>query len=198
MRFLDSIKEEDVWIETSSGRKFTIFNPRVEDISLLDIAKGLGNKTRFAGQMPHFYSVAQHSVLVAAEVGPNAILAALLHDAAEAYWMDVPTPVKRVMPELVSIENRIQDTILKAFNVQLTDEITREVHVADRVVTAQEVHTFMHNVDSWADRLYEDVGLPVDKNPKQIRAVWSPELAFSVWYVFAYTYINGGPHEALR
>lgn len=90
------------YIYTATGQKFFPFDPKPNTIDLTDIALGLVNKARFSGQTREFYSVAAHSVRVADvvkswTVRPVVVLAALLHDAHEAYLADIPTPLKSFM-----------------------------------------------------------------------------------------------------
>ncbi len=97
------------WIQTYTGRAFDLLNPRPEQIDPLDIAHALANLCRFTGHVRVFYSVAQHSCLVAeitrdlwagerGAVCPQVVMrAALLHDAPEAYIGDVSTPLKRAL-----------------------------------------------------------------------------------------------------
>lgn len=94
------------YIETFSGVRFQPLAPIVADIRLVDIAHALGNQCRFSGHVRHFYSVAEHSVRVSREVERRALVACppkgaaalslwgLLHDASEAYLVDLPTPLK--------------------------------------------------------------------------------------------------------
>src|ERR1700693_75116 len=58
------------WIQTFTGRQFWPLDPRPEEVCIEDIAHGLSNECRFAGQCRSFYSVAQHSVLCARNVLP--------------------------------------------------------------------------------------------------------------------------------
>lgn len=87
------------WILTSTGRQFWPLDPRPEDICIEDIASALANLCRFTGHTREFYSVAQHSVIASELVAPEHALAALLHDASEAYICDITRPVKQ-MPEM--------------------------------------------------------------------------------------------------
>jgi uncharacterized protein len=91
--------EPGSYIQTVSGRRIDPFAPRPEEIDPDDIAQALANQCRFGGHCRVFYSVAQHSCLVAdlvAERGGDATdrLWGLLHDASEAYLLDLPHPLK--------------------------------------------------------------------------------------------------------
>lgn len=90
---------DDAWILTFTGRRAWPLDPRPEDICIEDIAHALALTCRFTGHCREFYSVAQHSVLVShyvSDQGGDAglQLAALLHDASEAYLPDVARPIK--------------------------------------------------------------------------------------------------------
>jgi hypothetical protein len=114
------------WIQTYTGVKFDVLNPRVEDVDVLDIARGLALTCRYNGQTAHgYYSVAEHSVLVSRHVNPEYAREALMHDAAEAYVGDVVRPLKR-LPEMrgyVEVEARIERVIAEKFGLR-TDPAT--------------------------------------------------------------------------
>jgi uncharacterized protein len=82
------------WIQTYTGKKFWPLEPRVEEVDIEDIAHALSNLCRFAGHVTQFYSVAQHSVIVSEQCPFGAKLWGLLHDAPEAYMVDLPQPIK--------------------------------------------------------------------------------------------------------
>lgn len=121
------------WIQTYTGRAFELLDPKPDQIDVLDIAHALSQLCRFTGHCREFYSVAQHSCLVAeiasdlwradrADVCPTIVsLTALMHDAAEAYAADVSTPLKRALrgegqlSEYDVIEARIHALIAKRF-----------------------------------------------------------------------------------
>lgn len=87
-------------LRTFTGRRFYPLKPKIEDVSIFDIAHALSNLCRFAGHVHEFYSVAQHSYLVSVEIMRTGDVEGakwgLLHDAAEAYLVDVPSPLKRM------------------------------------------------------------------------------------------------------
>lgn len=84
---------------THTGRVVDLLTPRPEAIDLLDIARSLSRLPRFNGHLRgmHPYSVAEHSLTVARLLPPGADdrlrLAALLHDAHEAYVGDISRPM---------------------------------------------------------------------------------------------------------
>jgi uncharacterized protein len=99
------------WIQTYSIGQFWPLDPRPEDVRIQDIGHALSMMCRFTGHVHEFYSVAEHSCRVSIEAerralaaGLNAALHArwgLLHDASEAYLVDLARPVKRT-PEMAA------------------------------------------------------------------------------------------------
>ena len=86
-------------IQTFTGALFDPLAPDPAAIEVEDIAHALAHHCRFGGHSRVYYSVAQHSCLVADAVeasgaGTEATLWALLHDATEAYLVDLPHPLK--------------------------------------------------------------------------------------------------------
>lgn len=124
-------------LTTWSGRKVDYANPSPEDINIVDIATALSRECRYAGHASHFYSVAQHSVLCSRIVSPEHAVEALLHDAAEAYLKDIPTPLKRMLPDYKVIEARFDLAIRVQFGLPL--EPSQAIKVADNILLVTEV-----------------------------------------------------------
>lgn len=87
------------WIHTSRGRALDLLDPDPDAVCLIEIAGCLSKICRYTGHTRRFYSVAEHSYLmsqwVEAECGDRDLaLAALLHDAAEAYMGDLTWPMQ--------------------------------------------------------------------------------------------------------
>jgi hypothetical protein len=126
------------WIQVSSGIQFWPLDPRPEEILLEDIAHALSNMCRFGGHVPAgFYSVAQHSVLMTNNVAPEFKVAALLHDATEAYLVDVPRPIKPVLTNYHEIEENLARVIGKRFGVSLVPLPPEVVEADERMLMTE-------------------------------------------------------------
>lgn len=125
------------WMLTASGRQFWPLDPRPSEILIGDIAASLAKQCRYAGHTSTHYSVAEHSVLVSQVVPHEHALQALLHDATEAYCVDVPRPVKRALGAVYAeIEDRIWRAIAERFHVSV--EMHPCVKAADDAVLLAE------------------------------------------------------------
>ncbi len=103
------------WIATHSGKRVYLEDPQPQDYCIEDIAHALSNTCRFTGHTPHHYSVAQHSILVSRVVPDGFKLAALLHDASEAYLGDISRPLKNLLLMYKTIERAMQRQIYNKF-----------------------------------------------------------------------------------
>lgn len=122
---------KDGWIVTASDVQFELFSPAPVMVRIVDIAHALANLCRFNGHTQDFYSVAQHSVIVSRNVPDHLALAALLHDASEAYLGDMVRPLKRSMPAYREAEANVERVIEEAFGLALTDEDRAIIKFAD-------------------------------------------------------------------
>lgn len=113
---MDKPRDGD-WMQTIGGRPYWPLDPRPEDVDIEDICWALSHMCRFTGHVKRFYSVAEHSVLVSLIVPREQALQALLHDATEAYLMDVARPVKKGLSNYASIELRNWIAIAERFSV---------------------------------------------------------------------------------
>lgn len=146
-------------ILTADGHYFNFEMPDPAHFTLNAIAQGLSNTCRFAGQCKAFYSVAEHSVHVSRLVPSEFAVHALLHDAAEAFIGDVPTPLKRMLPDFKALEKRIEAALFAAFG--LPPEIPEEVKLADRIMLEVERRVLFDRHDPWE----ETEGLPRPEVP---------------------------------
>lgn len=138
------------FIETFTGAAFQPTAPRLEDVWIEDIAHALSNQCRFSGHVRDFYSVAEHSLRVSwalEEWGEDqdVQLWGLLHDASEAYLVDLPTPIKHseIGAEYRKAETALMRTICQRFAISIFEPAS--VRVADGVLLATEVRDLMPN-----------------------------------------------------
>jgi hypothetical protein len=156
------------WMQLRSGRRFYPLDPQPEDIDPGDIAHALSMLCRYGGHVERFYSVAEHCVMMSRVVPPEDALAALLHDATEAFVVDVPRPLKRYLPEYRAIESEVWAAISTRFGV--SPELPDSVHDADTRILVNEVAAFMPNAEAW-ENLKDLRPLPITVQG------WSPEMA---------------------
>lgn len=137
------------YISTFLGNRFFPAQPHIDGIDIEDIAHGLAYQCRFNGQTSAFYSVAQHSLMVASLLPPELGRAALLHDAAEAYLGDMVKPLKLLLPDFNRIEAAVTDQIAAAFGVDFSDYA--RIKQADLVALATEKRDLMPNsTEPWS------------------------------------------------
>lgn len=128
------------FMQTATGRKFWPMDPRADEVFIEDIAHSLAMQTRYAGHCLRFYSVAEHSVLMARylrQQGADVALFALLHDASEAYLVDVPRPVKPYLTGYKAAEAKVMAAVCERFS--LAKEMPAAVRDADDRIIADEL-----------------------------------------------------------
>ncbi|MCP4936387.1 MAG: phosphohydrolase [bacterium] len=133
-------------MQTFTGRVFPLETFDPEAIHIEDIAHALGMLCRFNGQCKTFYSVAEHSVHVSHEIASNLALLGLMHDAAEAYLGDVPTPLKKELEGYCVKEDKLMKLISDKFGFEWPKEdALEEVELkrADNQLLADEKHVVM-------------------------------------------------------
>lgn len=169
-------------IETASGIAFNPILPDVRDIRAEDIAHALGHQCRFSGHTREHYSVAQHCVLVAELLkrwgcDRETIFRGLLHDASEAYLVDLPKPVK-ALPEMQpyrDAEARLQRLIFERYGLAPSEPTAdAAVHRADMILLATEARDLMpFRIPHW---------IKLTEKPMRDEVVpWAPSSARRAW-----------------
>lgn len=134
------------WIETFTGRRFPLLEPRAEDIDIRDIAHALSMQVRYTGHVRKFYSVAEHCCHVSHRVPAEDALWGLLHDASEAYIADLSRPLKHASPLgpiYLEIEDRIMRAVCEHFGLPLTLPMPASVKAADNLLLLAEKQALM-------------------------------------------------------
>jgi hypothetical protein len=149
------------WIMTSTGKRFWPLDPRAEDCDVSDITRSLANKCRFNGLMPRFYSVAAHSLNVAAyalwlaaeeralrdDLVEVCWERSIVHDAHEAYLPDVPRPLKRFL-HIDRYAGPVQEAIESFLGLgPCPAEVADVVHEADAAVLWLEMTALFPGID---------------------------------------------------
>ncbi len=163
-------------IQTYTGRIMNPFKPRQRDVCIEDIAHALANQARFTGHSRVFYSVAEHSLHVSRQMPTRKLkLAALMHDASEAYLADIATPLKR-HPSFAYykvIEDGLMECIFKALKIPHTWH-TPKIKEADRRMCATEAYDLMAPFHPQLQERWEELGRPY-RTPKYVFGYGSEE-----------------------
>lgn len=133
------------------GKPVQPFDIKEEDINIESIAHALSMICRFGGHVKLFYSVAEHSVRVAQIVPPAFALAALLHDAQEAYLGDIIRPIKYSIRWFEETDKKAQAIIMKRFGINYSEIVSKAVKDADNIVGATEGRDLMYHVETWGN-----------------------------------------------
>lgn len=121
---------------TYTNKEFDFLNPT---FNITDIAVGLSREGRFSNQYPtqygnREYTVAKHSIIGSYLIERPYKLAFLLHDAAEAYVRDLPTPLKKLCPDYTKIEKDIQAKIYDHFKIKTDDSMMARIKEIDNIM----------------------------------------------------------------
>lgn len=131
----------DPWIRTAYGGRFNYLSADGTQYDIDTAAAALSRLCRYAGHLndnfeDDIYSVAQHSVyvyrLLKMKKAPvYALPWAITHDVPEAYFVDIPSPLKGLLPEYEELENRSAAAFRAAFGIPYDDGIHEIVKWAD-------------------------------------------------------------------
>lgn len=139
-------------ITTYTGLSVNPLKTTEDDLRISDIAHALSLLCRANGHLPHFYSVAQHSINCANEAKARGYsvrvqLGCLLHDGSEAYLSDITRPVKPLLPDYLEIEKNIQGTVYgKWISPELTCDELEKIRSVDNAILHYEFLNMMNTV----------------------------------------------------
>lgn len=140
-------------IELLSGARMDYLHPENSDATIEDIGHALSNVCRFSGHLPRFYSVAQHAVNASKVVEAmgqtrEEQFTALMHDTAEAFTNDLPTPLKTAFPIFKELEVKIESAMADRFG--FTFPLSSTVKMADTIMLGLEKEHVKKNLSRWA------------------------------------------------
>lgn len=147
-----SIDETFLW--NLKGGMIHPLSPNEEEVDMQDIAVAMSNTCRYNGLVSSFYSVAQHSVIMSywaedlhEETNPDIARAALLHDAAEAWIGDIPSPLKRLCPMISKIEEKIAHMLFEIHGLDPALFDCEEIKELDWIMYQTEMRDVKPNQD---------------------------------------------------
>lgn len=190
------------YVETYTGRAFYPLRPDPSAVSILDIAHALSNQCRYGGATNSFYSTAQHCVLLAdysaAILKASALecLQILMHDAPEAYLVDVPRPVKQYMPEYRKWDHAIDDVIRRWLSIGNIPRPSFQDDIDSRIIVDEREQLKCDSGLDWGHNL-EPLGLIIEPEVPQVAeykfltryAAWS-KAVFGKHQYFRETWTN--------
>jgi hypothetical protein len=145
------------WIETFTGKRFNVMQPKAEDICIEDVAHALALQCRFNGHSRVPLSIAEHCVRVSWLVEKlggtfEERKWGLCHDAGEAFLGDLPRPIKHGTQAgflFGSLEDGIMLAVCERFGLPPDEPLI--VREADMVMLATERRDLMIQIDGWGD-----------------------------------------------
>lgn len=152
-----------------NGSYFDLAALDASGVTIETIAHALALQCRFNGHCPLFYSVAEHSIHTSFLVPPEHALAALMHDAAEAIVGDLPSPLKRMLPDYRAIEERVHAALAARFGLPAT--VPAAVLAADHAMLIAEKRAMFLGKTMWTEA-------EADEPPRDVKIMfWRPHEA---------------------
>jgi uncharacterized protein len=184
------------YIETYTGRAFFPLRPDPKDVTIIDIAHHLSHQCRYSGATTFMYSTAQHCCLLADYVekgsgSPSDILQMLMHDAAEAYLIDMPRPIKQHMPEFRVWDRSIQMCVRSWLGFGDIPIPSWQDELDSRIIVDERAQVMSDSGNDWGHNL-DPLGIEI--------VPWLPQIAeqeFRMRYAVNMKHLYG-THQYLR
>lgn len=158
------------------GRELYVPDLDLKAIQICDIALALSKECRFLGRCRGFYSVAEHlchcfDVARTFDMPWMRLREILLHDAAEAYVRDMPSPVKRILPDYQGLEKLVTRRIHEKFGVrELGSAGPGLVKLIDLIVLKAERVIVRDGMRDWNLEQIPTAVIPIQRwTPRQAR-----------------------------
>lgn len=184
------------FIETYTGRPFWPLAPKASDVSVIDIAHHLAGQPRYSGASSPWYVTAQHCCLLADFVQerggtPLDCLQILMHDAAEAYLVDIPRPVKQHMPQFRLWDKAINNAVREWLGLADTPIPEWQDELDSRIIVDERAQVMSDSGLDWGHDL-EPLGVTIEP--------WANMIAEQQFLMRYATYSKQvyGTHQYLR
>lgn len=149
------------WMQTWTGKRFYVADPRPEDFDILDIIYALSQSNRYNGHC-RFYSRMEHSILVSKIVPQEYAREAFAHDFEECYVPDMHRPLKRTLGKenhFFVICDNLSAAICKRFGLPFP--LSQVVKDADTAILHLEKEALFPRSDPWDIPLPRPTGVQV-------------------------------------
>lgn len=153
------------YIRLKSGIKFSYTHPTIAMVNLEDIVWSLSHLPRFLAHTDKPYSILRHSILVHDLAPDECKLEALAHDFSESLCADIPSPLKRLLPDYCAIEQRVEKVIVRKFGLRFP--YPSPVKTCDLIALATEMKQLCGGRDDYKDMPYPPADIKI--------TLWSPE-----------------------
>jgi hypothetical protein len=161
--------------QMSDGSYVDLSEPEHIDFDIELMAYSLARTYRYGAQASVDYSVAQHSMYVAALCEPLGFgLEGLLHDGSEAWLGDMGSPLKAIMTEYRALEARYELHIARQHGLNASDLAGSVVKQADLIALEVERRWCMPPMGD-GQRYWPRVQMPF--KPPSIGRILGPEAA---------------------
>jgi len=141
---------------TFTGQVMDLKHLNINDIKIEDIVHALSMQCRFGGHTKRFYSVAEHSYLMAhhlwaEDYPPRLQMMALLHDASEYLLSDVMRPIRRQawMVEYNNFHTFLQSAIEQLYIGNITARERMVISDYDRRILVDEKKQLLSCAVEW-------------------------------------------------
>lgn len=124
-------------IRTFTNQMVDPYHLKVEDIDPVDCIHAISLLNRFTGHCIRPYSVGEHTLGLYMAVPRHLRKTALIHDWSEAYFNDIASPVKKMMPTYKQHEENAQRIIFQKMGVDFKN--LEELHDFDKRICANEM-----------------------------------------------------------
>lgn len=155
---MTDLRQGKDWMLTYTRRKVWPLDFRVEDIDIRNIARSLGFQCRYNGHVDKFYTVAEHSDIIARALKRDGFALStqrtgFLHDAAEHITGDIIRPLKNALDargmSLKPYELAIEEKISERF--KLPWPWPGVVDLYDRRILRDEKDQLKASDDDWSE-----------------------------------------------
>lgn len=160
------------WMQTGSNQELDFGAEQWIVLPVEMIARALSNICRYNGHCSRYYSVAEHSILISRMVPEALALAALLHDASEAYVGDMPTGLKRFMGlNFKDIEHKATQAVSRGYGIPMEQLESPVIKGFDKRILGDEAKVLMPPHEFWEKFVqeHEPTGVKLE--------CWPPDIA---------------------